>query len=158
MNQSILWSGSAVGGTQVPPATPSKPSATSIGGLLIALVLGGASGLGALYYTQHGFPWSSDTSSNGVALGRAFVPVLASSLADGFEKAADLLEQGKTVQEANETLKATFLSAREKAFQEKASPAFAAIVPANSEPKDENAKKSYITLFRDFASGLRKAK
>ncbi len=156
MSQSVLWSGASTRTVPVSPPTSSQSTSPSVGSWLLVGVFAALVGFGSAYYVKHGLPWPTEPSSSGVALGRAFAPVLASTLADGFDKAADLVAQGKTVQEADEALKATFLQAREKAFQDKVSPAFNALVPPNTEPKDDATRKAYVSLFREFSSGLRR--
>lgn len=97
-------------------------------------------------------------AASGVALGRAFAPVLAASLADGFDALDAKLGAGSTVADADKALKTTFLESRQKAFAASAAPAFAAIVPDGTEPKDAATIAAYRQLARDFAKGLRGAK
>jgi hypothetical protein len=97
-------------------------------------------------------------SVNAVALGRSFAPRLASALADGFDAEAAAIEAGKTVAEADATLKATFHDARARAFADHAAAPFAALVPPGSEPKDEGTRRAFAGLHRDFAKGLRGAR
>jgi hypothetical protein len=114
-------------------------------GLMAALILASA------WFERGPAP---PASVDGVKLGKSFVQPLAGALADGFDAHADAMEAGKTTGEADETLKSTFAKARAKAFADQSAP-FAALVPAGSEPKDDETRRAFIRLHRDFAKGLR---
>jgi hypothetical protein len=93
-----------------------------------------------------------------VALGRAFAPELCGALADGFDALASDVAASKPMSEANEHLRKVFQDKRQAAFAAKAAPAFAAIVPAGTEPADDAHRTAYVSLCRDFGRGLRKAR
>lgn len=154
MSQAILWPGSGPGPNPPAKAAPraKTPAIAWLSPLLALAVVAGV-----LWHDGH-LPSLRPEPPGGVALGRSFAPLLAGSLADGFDRGAELIEQGKPVKDADEALKTVFLEAREKAFKEKAAPAFEAIVPSGADPKDDAARKAYAVLFRDFAKGLRRGK
>lgn len=90
------------------------------------------------------------------ALGRAYAPVLADSLGDGWLAAAEALERGKTVPEAQADLQSAWRAARVRTFSAEVAPAFAAVLPEGSEPTDPAKRAEVVKLWRDFASGLKR--
>jgi hypothetical protein len=90
----------------------------------------------------------------GVALGRAFVAPLASSLADGSDAFAAAIEGGKSVDDADLALKATFQASRTAAFSATVAPAAAKIVTDGS-AIDDAARARYVQFWRGFSRGLR---
>lgn len=166
MSQVILWPGlppkpapSSQPTSSPSPTTPPAKTSTIVWLSPIVSVVFAGLVVGGVWLAEGRWPFDGPSSSpDGAALGRSFAPLLASALADGFEKGADLLAQGKSVKEADDALKQTFLDSRQKAFKDKAAPAFAAIVPFDTEPKDAAAREAYTALFRDFAKGLRRAR
>ena len=71
---------------------------------------------------------------NGKALGRSFAPTVSSSLGDAWLAAANALEQGKTISEAQAALQAAWQDARIKAFSAKVAPEFIKVLPEGLEP------------------------
>jgi len=92
---------------------------------------------------------------NGRAVGRAFAPTMAPRFGDAWLAAADALEKGKTVAEAQATLQATWQESRAKAFAAVVAPEFRKVMPEGSEPTDPARRAEVIKLWRDFASGLK---
>lgn len=143
----------------VAPAGAARPTG-SIAGWILAGALG-IGGIGYLAY-EHGWipksatPAAVDTEA--YKAGREFAPLLDDSLAQGFDAFAAKIDSGAKVEDANAALKQQFLSAREKAFADKASAGFAAIVPSGTDPKDAAARKAYSAYSREFAKGLRGTK
>ena len=88
-------------------------------------------------------------------LGRSFAPAAASNLGDGWLAAADALEQGKTVADAQAALQAAWQDARIKAFAAKVAPEFARVLPEGAEPTDPAKRAEVVKLWRDFAAGLK---
>jgi hypothetical protein len=100
-------------------------------------------------------PDSDPTAADGAQLGRDFAPQVAKALADGFEAFAADVEAKKTMVAADGDLKAVFNRNNNKAFNTAVAPAFAALVPAGTEPKDDETRTAIVRLARDFAKGLR---
>lgn len=155
MSQAVLWPGPGPKPAPKPVSSVAVPKLPAIAWLSPLLAFAVVAGV--LWHDGHLGPlWP--TFSEGVTLGRSFAPRLAGSLADGFDRGAELIEQGKSVKEADDALKQVFSDARQRAFKAQAAPAFEAIVPSGLEPKDDASRKAYAVLFRDFAKGLRRGK
>jgi len=92
---------------------------------------------------------------NGVALGRAYAPSLASTYADAWVSAAQALEEGKGVGDAQKALQETWHEARLKAFQAEVQPGFALVLPEGTEPADPAKRAQVAELWRSFAKGLK---
>ena len=92
---------------------------------------------------------------NGKALGRSFAPTVSSSLGDAWLAAADALEQGKDISEAQAALQAAWQGARVKAFSAKVAPEFVKVLPEGLEPTDPAKRAEVVQLWRDFAAGLK---
>ena len=92
---------------------------------------------------------------NGKALGRAFAPSVSSSLGDAWLAAADELEQGKGMSDAQTALQAAWQDARTKAFAAKVAPEFSKVLAEGSEPTDPAKRAEVVKLWRDFAAGLK---
>lgn len=95
-----------------------------------------------------------EPASPGVTLGRQFAPALADALAKGFEAAATQRAAGLTIKQADDALKSTFSSARNKAFETIVAPTMAKYLPSGAEPTPDGLNR-YATFHRDFATGLR---
>lgn len=76
--------------------------------------------------------------------------------ADGFDAAANIIATGGTVDDALAALQQTAVTERQAAFLAKYSPAFAALVPNGTQPKDATSRAAYAQMFHDFATGLRR--
>lgn len=100
-------------------------------------------------------PSAPQVSVNGKALGRAYAASAASTLGDGWLAAADAIEQGKTVSEAQAAFQVAWQAARTKAFAEKVSPGFARVLAEGQEPTDPAKRAEVGKLWRDFAAGLK---
>lgn len=92
---------------------------------------------------------------NGKALGRKFAGSVGSSLGDAWSAAAETLEQGKTVAEAQTVLQAHWQDARARMFAAEVSPEFARVLPEGSEPTSPIQRATVVKLWRDFAAGLK---
>jgi hypothetical protein len=95
---------------------------------------------------------------DGLALGKAFAPVLASSYADAWMAAAGDLEHGKSAVEAQKTLQETWKNGRVKAFTTMVAPSFSAVLPEGSEPTSPEHRARVVALWRSFAGGLKGGK
>jgi hypothetical protein len=127
-----------------------SPSSCLPWALLVVLVLS------FVWYVAHGrHPDGPEPPVDAIALGRSFAPKLTDALADGFDAEADALEAGKSVAQADEVLKTVFHDARARAFATHAAEAFAAVVPSGGEPGNDDARKAFARMHRDFAKGLR---
>jgi len=92
---------------------------------------------------------------DGAALGRAYAPELATTYADAWEEAARLIEQGRTVGEAQAKLQEAWKAARVKAFKERVQPAFTLVLADGAEPTDPAHRVRIAGLWREFARGLK---
>jgi hypothetical protein len=97
-------------------------------------------------------------AADGVALGRSYAPVLASTYGDGWTAAADSLEKGGAVGDAQKALQDTWRDARERAFAARVTPAFARVLPEGAEPSTPEKRAEVVKLWRDFARGLKGGK
>jgi hypothetical protein len=92
---------------------------------------------------------------NGQVLGRAYGPLLLSSYGDAWLAAAQTLEEGKSVAEAEKTLQETWKGARVKAFANHVAPSFGLVLSEGAEPSTPEKRAQVVELWRDFAHGLR---
>ncbi len=95
---------------------------------------------------------------DGMALGKAFAPVLTSTYADAWMAAAGDLEHGRSPVEAQKTLQETWKDGRIKAFTTMVAPSFSAVLPEGSEPTSPEHRARVVALWRSFASGLKGGK
>jgi hypothetical protein len=91
---------------------------------------------------------------NGVALGRTFAPVLASTYAVAWQAAAQALEEGKSVADAQKVLQDTWKAERVKAFATEVGQGFGIVLPEGTEPTDPAKRAQVVELWRSFAKGL----
>ena len=94
-------------------------------------------------------------SINGRNLGRAYAPVVVSTLADGWLAAAKAIEDGKSIVDAQKALQETWHDGRTKVFAAKVAPDFARLLASGQEPKDAEQRAAVVKLWRDFAAGLK---
>jgi hypothetical protein len=94
-------------------------------------------------------------SIDGVALGKAYAPVLLSTYGDAWQAAAKTLEEGKPVAEAQKTLQETWKDARVKAFKDHIASSFALVLPEGTEPTTPEKRAQVVKLWRAFAQGLK---
>ncbi len=92
---------------------------------------------------------------SGVALGRAYAPVLVSSYAEAWVAASKTLEEGKSVADAQKSLQETWRAARVEAFTRDVQPDFALVLPEGTEPADPAKRAQVVRLWRAFARGLK---
>jgi len=92
---------------------------------------------------------------DGAALGRAYAPVVVTTLADAWTSAADALETGKTVNESQAILQDSWKMARNAAFTSKVAPTLVKVLPEATEPKDDAQRAATVALWRAFARGLK---
>lgn len=115
-------------------------------------------GLAGVIAFDHFLPHDRDARPalvDGKALGRSFAPLAASALADGWIAAADAMDSGKSVAEAQAILQAAWKEARVKAFAAKVAPALGVVLPEGAEPNDPAKRAEVSKLWRDFAAGLK---
>jgi hypothetical protein len=92
---------------------------------------------------------------DGAGLGRAYAPTVVASLSEAWSAAADTLEKGKTMVEAQETLHETWQKSRSKTFVATVVPQFAKVLAEGNEPKDDAQRARVVALWREFARGLK---
>ena len=92
---------------------------------------------------------------DGRILGRGYAAALAGTYADAWDAGATVLEQGKSVGEAQKTLVDTWKSARANAFGSQIAPAMQRVLPEGVEPDDPAVRAAVVKLWKDFARGLR---
>ena len=98
---------------------------------------------------------ASPREINAVALGKSYRFMLASTYAEGWVAAAKALEDGKTIQEAQQVLQDTWKEARNEAFRTRLRPSFTKILPEGTEPVSAEQRTRVATFWRSFAAGLR---
>src|SRR4051812_29273001 len=98
------------------------------------LVVLGLAGVVAYDHMAPRSPVAPASAVHGKALGRAFAPTVASDLGDAWLAAADALEQGKTISDAQAALQSTWQAARVKSFAAQVSPEFSKVLPEGAEP------------------------
>jgi hypothetical protein len=146
---------SPLGGTFHVPSPSGCHTALALAGVaLISFAL--AIGLTAWWLGGRG-----DTprpSVDAVTLGRSFAPILAGTLADGFDKGRPLLKVGDGLGPADAALKAEFDRGRKAAFDRHAGAAIHAIVGDGAKVETPEQLRQIQDLFDGFAKGLRGAK
>ena len=101
---------------------------------------------------------ATKAKADGGSLGRAYATTIATTCADAWGAAADAIEAGKTVAEAQAVLQWTWREARVHAFNARVAPAFEAVLPEGAEPKDKAQRAAVVALWRAFARGLKGGK
>jgi hypothetical protein len=96
-----------------------------------------------------------DPTVNGVALGKTFAPALVSTYADSWVSAAQCLEDGKSVADAQKVLQDSWKDARVKAFVSEVGPGFSIVLPEGTEPTNIAKRAQVVELWRSFAKGLK---
>ena len=94
----------------------------------------------------------------GVKVGRQLAPIVVESLAKGFDREAELLEQGKSVGDANKALRDTDDAERQTGFAKVGAPFLEKIVPDGKEPENDAKRKEFAEAHRKIAEGLREGK
>ena len=92
---------------------------------------------------------------DGKALGRQFAGSVATAFGDAWVAAADTLEQGKSISDAQATLQTKWQDGRTKAFTTLVAPEFSKILGEGAEPTDAAQRAAVVKLWRDFAAGLK---
>lgn len=90
----------------------------------------------------------------GEALGRAYAPVLVTTYANAWVVAAETLEQGKSIADAQRALQESWKEGRVKAFTAQVQPRFSTVLPDGVEPSDRVKRAQVAELWRSFARGL----
>ena len=117
----------------------------------LVLILGGV----VAYDHLHPQPAGPVAVVNGKVLGRKFAAVIASSLGDGWGAAADALEQGKSIADAQVAMQTRWHDGRTKAFAAEVAPEFSKVLGEGSEPTDPTQRAAIVKLWRDFGTGLK---
>ena len=97
----------------------------------------------------------ADPSAGVVALGKSYGPVLLTAYADGWIAAANALEQGKTVAEAQDLLQSTWKQERIKAFRARVQPQMELVLAEGTEPASSAQRSQVAKFWRNFAAGLK---
>ena len=95
---------------------------------------------------------------NGKVLGRKFAGAVAGSFGDAWLVAADTLEQGKSVTDAQVALQTGWQDGRTKAFTMLVTPEFSKILLEGTEPTTPAQRAEVVNLWRDFGAGLKGGK
>ena len=95
---------------------------------------------------------------NGKILGQKFAGAVAGSFGDAWLLAADTLEQGKSVADAQVALQTGWQDGRTKAFTLLVTPEFSKVLLEGTEPATPAQRTEVIKLWRDFAAGLKGGK
>lgn len=98
---------------------------------------------------------SNPETVNGHSLGQKFAKTMAPTFADGWLAAANALEQGKSMADAQAALQTTWQTARSQSFAQQVGPDFNRVLPEGAEPTDPTQRAAVVRLWRDFARGLK---
>ena len=101
------------------------------------------------------FVAEADPSAGASVLGKSYGPVLLTTYADGWIAAANALEQGKSVAEAQEILQSTWKAERIKAFRARVQPQMGAVLSEGTEPASPAQRALVVRFWRNFAAGLK---
>jgi hypothetical protein len=102
-------------------------------------------------------PPEAQAAAGGLALGKAYKPILAGAYAAGWEAAAAALDSGGSVADAQVALQETFQQARRQSFALKMVPALNRVLPEGTEPATPAQRKAVVGYWRAVAKGLRAA-
>lgn len=141
------------------PAPAPRPPRAGLSAYLTPLSVFALAGV--LLYSHmypNAAPGPADRTVNGVALGKSYTPTLAGTYATAWEAAAKTLEDGKTVADAQKSLQESWQAERIAAFKKDVEPGFSLVLPAGTEPTDPAKRAAVVSLWRDFAKGLRGGK
>ena len=113
--------------------------------------------IGAVVAYDHFVPREAPEveSINGATLGKKFARTMAPTFADGWLAAANALEQGKSMADAQAALQTTWQTARSQSFAQQVGPEFSRVLPEGAEPTDPTQRAAVVRLWRDFARGLK---
>ena len=100
-------------------------------------------------------PATQVAAVNGKVLGRKFAGAVAGSFGDAWLMAAETLEQGKSVADAQSALQTGWQEGRSKAFTMLVTPEFAKVLVEGTEPTTPAQRAEVVKLWRDFAVGLK---
>jgi hypothetical protein len=100
-------------------------------------------------------PPSPVPTVTGQVLGRSYAPLLLSGYSDAWLAAAQTLEEGKSVADAQTALQETWKAARVKSFTDHVAPSFGLVLAEGDEPSTPEKRAQVVKLWRDFARGLR---
>ncbi len=92
---------------------------------------------------------------NGKVLGRKFAGAIAARFGDAWLFAADTLEAGKSIADAQAVMQAKWQAGRTEAFAAEVTPEFAKVLGEGLEPTNPTQRASVVKLWRDFATGLK---
>ncbi len=90
-----------------------------------------------------------------VAVGKAYRAPLAQSYAASWDAAAQVVESGGKVADAQAALQTAWLKGRTDSFNARVAPALAAVLPEGQEPADAGQRSRAVASWRSFARGLR---
>ncbi len=96
-----------------------------------------------------------ETVVNGKLLGRQFAKVIAASFGDAWQTAAETLEAGKPMADAQASLQTKWQDGRSRAFAAQVAPVFSKVLAEGVEPTDPTQRAAVVKLWRDFATGLK---
>jgi negative regulator of sigma E activity len=162
----------SVGTVPINPVAPAPPAPSPFAGLgrtivttasvcLVAVVVLGGGFLAVAAGWRHLNPPAPGPSPaptlpfDAAKLGQSFAPVTSANDADGWDAAADRLEQGGTMADAQAAKQDVSKASRVKAFNAIVAPDFSRVIPVGSEPKDAAQRAEVVAMFRQFANGLR---
>ena len=92
---------------------------------------------------------------DGKTLGRKFAGSVAGAFGDAWAAAAEALEAGKSMADAQSTLQTKWRAARADAFAAQVTPEFSKVLGEGAEPVDPAGRAAVVKLWRDFAAGLK---
>lgn len=107
------------------------------------------------HLVPHGAAVVTPAAVDGKAVGRKFAGSVAVAFGDAWAAAADALEAGKSMADAQSCLQAKWRAARADAFAAQVTPEFAKVLGEGAEPADHAGRAAVVKLWRDFAAGLK---
>jgi hypothetical protein len=97
-------------------------------------------------------------AADATALGRAYIPAIASAYGDAWQAAGGAVAEGKSISEARQVFQLSLGSARKRDFARMVAPALERVLPEGAEPETPEKRAEVAKLFRDFGAGLKGGK
>jgi hypothetical protein len=145
----------------VPAVVPAPALPRWVVALLIGLAVAAAVPSVLLIHQSWQKPAPAPPPRTGlVAVGRAYVPTLATTYADSWEDGAKLLDAGQPVGTALDTVATSWGPRLTAAYNASVTPAFEKVLPQSKDEKDvtPEEKRALAAAWREFARGLRGGK
>lgn len=100
-------------------------------------------------------PVPSPNAVDGRAAGRKFAATMPATFADAWLAAAEALDAGKSIADAQAALQTAWQAGRSQSFEALVAAEFAKVLPEGAEPATPAQRAAVAQLWRDFAAGLK---